>query len=152
METLNEFSAQFAESLFGSFPWMRPHARVKGFDGADAGVLVVEVTPAPIRPDCTLWVSTLADEVSVGFGMFHAHFGWPGPFDTNWEDPLDFIGDLVEDKILIEDWLKDGEWHGSSVLRLGTEPDLAKMGADTVVMIRSWSGRLDRTISYHGAA
>jgi hypothetical protein len=151
MDKLNEFSGQFAEALFESFPWMREHARVEVRDGAERGVLVVEVTPAPIRPDCTLWVSTDGDEITVGFGMFHTHFDWLSSAEPDRDDPIGFIRDLVDDKILIEDWTKGGEWSGSSTLGQGEEPDLTKMAADNVVTIRSWSGRFDRTISYQGA-
>ena len=79
--------------------------------------------------------------------MFHSHFNWPRPSaDASWEDPLVFLADLIEERTLIEDWTKGGSWSGSSTLGRASEPDLAGMGQDNLVHVRSWTGSLDRTI------
>ena len=150
---LNDFAGDFARALFEAFPWLRDHARLHEVEGVQPGSLLVEFDPPPPRKDCTFWISTDRDEITVGFGMFHSHFEWPrAEADDWWEDPLTFIRDLTEDRVLIEDWTKDGKWSGSSTLAADAEPDISKLTTDHVVLIRSWSGRLDRTISGAGGA
>lgn len=148
---LNDFASAFAQALFEAFPWLRDHARLHEVEGVQPGSLVVEFDPPPPRKDCTFWITTDQDEITVGFGMFHGHFAWPRPTaDDWWEDPLDFIRDLTEDRVLVEDWTKGGKWSGSSTLAADAEPDVSGLMPDHVVLIRSWSGRLDRTISGAG--
>jgi hypothetical protein len=145
---LNDFASAFAQALFEAFPWLRDHARLHEVEGVQPGSLLVEFDTPPPRKDCTFWITTDQGEITVGFGMFHAHFAWPRPAaDDWWEDPLDFIRDLTEDRLLVEDWTKGGKWSGSSTLAADAEPDLSGLMPDHVVLIRSWSGRLDRTIS-----
>ena len=53
--------------------------------------------------------------VILGFGVYHTHFEWPGPHDADcWVDPLAYLDDLIEGRILIEDRKKGGKWIGSS--------------------------------------
>ena len=81
--------------------------------------------------------------------MFHRHFEWPRPEgDDAWEDPVSFLTDLIEERTLIQDWKKAGEWSGSSTLERGTEPDTEDMSKDNTVHVRSWTGALDRVIKH----
>jgi hypothetical protein len=153
LAALNDFAAAFAQTLFEAFPWLREHARLHEVEGVQPGSLLVEFDPPPRRDDCTLWITTDQDEITIGFGMFHAHFAWPRPEgDDGWEDPLTFLRDLTDDRLLIEDWTKGGKWSGSSILAAGSEPDLSGLTPDHVILIRSWSGSFDRTISGSGGA
>ncbi len=61
-------------------------------------------------------------------------------------DPVEFILDLVEERVLIEDWTKNGKWSRSSILKRGEQPDKPQMDEDNKIYIRSWTGALDRTI------
>lgn len=112
MKDLNRFSRRFAEALLGAFPWLSGHSRV---DPDQEGCLLVEYSPLPLREACTMWISTENDEVTIGFGMFHSHFEWPVPDgDTSGRDPLQFLRELTQDTVLIEDWTRNGQWAGSS--------------------------------------
>lgn len=146
--SLNEFSASFAQVLFEAFPALEAFGTIDPHAEAVSGSLLVEFSPPPAREDCLFWVSTDCEEITVGFGLFHTHFAWPQPDDDPyWEHPIDFMRDLMNDRILVEDWLKDGAWAGSSTLKADQEPDLSGLEADQVVMIRSWSGTRDRIIA-----
>ncbi len=142
---LNQFSREVAVELFHQFPWLEQHAEVEGESANGNGLLVIKYSPLPIREHCELWIATENDEVTVGFGIFHMHFPWPKEEDDPyWEDPVDFLRGLFEDRILIEDWTKSGKWTGSTVLVDGASPDLSGMEAEHEVFIRSWSGKLDQ--------
>lgn len=142
MEGLDDYSRGFAEDLFGALPRLRESAKVE-----EHGTLLVELSPGRERLYCDFWLSTAGGEVTVGFGMFHAHFDWP-PFDSSTPglDPIAFVRSLIEDETLIEDWTLSGEWTGSSTLSSDEEPDLTNLEPDHVIYIRSWSGKRDRII------
>jgi len=147
IDGLSEYASGFAGRLFESFPWLEEHAKVDPHPETDAGSLLVEYSPEPIRELCQLRISTDRGEVTIGFGRFHSHFDWPRPDDDEWwEDPLAFLADLIEERTLIQDWTKGGKWSGSSTLERGAEPDLTDMGQDNLVHVRSWTGSWDRTI------
>jgi hypothetical protein len=137
---LDDFSRSFAVPLFAAVPDLREHAR------AENGVLLVELQPGRARPDCTFWISTDDEEITVGFGFFHMHFDWPVRNPSAESDPIRFIQTVMSDEALIEDWTLNGKWSGSQVLAVGEEPDTSGLEAGHVVYIRSWSGARDRTI------
>jgi len=148
MDKLNRFSDDVARALFEALPWMRVHARVEAREGGEGGVLMIQLSPPPVREHCDFWMSTENDEVTVGFGMFHTHFEWPAPVDNPfWESPVKFICELVADRILIEDWSRRGEWSRSSILHQEERPNLSSMQPEDVVTIRSWSGAHDERFS-----
>lgn len=137
---LDAFAQSFAAALFAAAPELRAHAR------AQDGALEIGLAPGPARTDAGFWISTVDQEVTVGFGMFHMHFDWP-PRDDVWpSDPVAVVRSLMADETLVEDWTLDGTWSGSSILAAHEEPDLTGMRPGHVVYVRSWSGARDRTI------
>ena len=139
MNGLDAFASSFAVPLLAAVPELREHARV------EKGALRIELQPGPARADSRFWISTLGDEVTVAFGMFHAHFDWP--VEGEWpDDPIEFIKSIMSDETLIEDWTLDGKWCRSGTLAADEEPDLSEMQAGHVIHVRSWSGLRDRTI------
>ncbi len=141
LDVLDDFSRSFADRLFSAAPALRDHAR------SENGLLQIDLEPGrPDRPDCAFWIRTDAEEITVGFGMFHTHFDWPVRDADAESDPIGFIRSLMADETLVEDWTLDGEWSGSSTLAANEEPDLREMVPGHVVYIRSWSGHRDRTI------
>ncbi len=136
---LDDFSRSFADALFAAVLSVRGYARSQN------GRLLIDMKPGAERQDCEFWVSTAGEEITIGFGMFHAHFDWPA-LDLSLEsDPIKFVQSVISDATLIEDWALDGEWSGSSILGAAEEPDLTDMKPGHVVHIRSWSGDRDRT-------
>lgn len=147
-EHLDDYSAAFAAELFRVFPWMKDHVRRVRLGQARTTSLEVEYSPCPDREGCLFWISTAGGEVTVGFGTFHTHFDWPRfESDEHWEDPLTFIDDLIEERLLVEDRSEVGQWSGSGVLRFNEEPDLSGAPKNCIVTIRSWTGQHDRTIA-----
>lgn len=72
---LNEFAVDFTRALFAQFPWMREYARVDDNPQVQQGTLLVEFSPSPLCEDCLFWISTIYDEVTIGFGRYyHDHF------------------------------------------------------------------------------
>ena len=147
MKGLSDFSLSFFRELIRRIPWLESRSVIDPHPEVDEGSLLIDFSPPPIREHSQFWVSTNEGEVTVGFGMFHMHFEWPCPSDQEfWEDPVDFILDLVEERVLIEDWTKNGKWSGSSILKRGEQPDTSEMDEDNKIHIRSWTGVFDRTI------
>ena len=134
---LNEFSARFAEVLFAAFPTLRGHARECSIEDHDSGSLLVEFSPPPVRPDCRFYVCTTNQEVTVGFDRMHTHMQWPA------QDAIEFIRDLMAEKIVVAVRMTSGRWAGSTTLREGESPDVSNLSPDDVVYLRSWSGSKD---------
>lgn len=148
MNTLDPLSEAFAEALFAEFPWMRGHSGPPE-DSALAGTLWVLYSPPPAREDTAFSISTADGEITIGFSAFHTHFSWPPEGE---DDALEFIRDLIAERILIEAWFKAGRWTGSGTLQPGESPNLRAMEDDHQVWVRSWSGRHDRTYRGRGGA
>lgn len=140
LEGLHDLSRSFAKALFAALPKLREHAR------ANEGVLRIELEPAPARPTCGFWISTDDNEVTVGFGEYHAHFEWPPTSGHVLDDPIEFARSILSDEFVVVDWTRDGDWKRSRVSRAGEEPDLADLRPGDVVHVRSWSGAHDREI------
>jgi hypothetical protein len=107
-----------------------------------------------------LWVSTADEELSVGFHTHHNHF-------TDYENRLNpdrikegiqHAADIVEERVGVVSWYRDGDFAGSQSLELphpgplpglleglGAHAELAGVFSDCDrATLRSWSGRFDR--------
>ena len=152
IDKLNPFSRSFFVELSRLFPDLASKAVNDDNEKVTPGSLLVEFTPNASRPDSVFYISTDNEEVTVGFDRYHGHFEWPAEY-SDWQmNPFTFIDVLLQDRILVEVWEKAGKWTGSSVLEAKEEPDLSGMEKDHVVILRSWSGRLDRVYTYSSTA
>ena len=138
LEHLNEYSVDFARALFAEHPWLQAHARI-----VEENALSIEFCPPHVPKECPLWISTEDEEVSIGFGCWHAHHEWPVEGEDS-DAPLEFLRDLFADRIFIVDGKRNGEWVGGTTCSPGEEPDLYFMPEGTEVRVRSWSGEHDR--------
>jgi hypothetical protein len=152
IDKLNPFSRSFFVELSRSCPDLASKAVNDDNEKALTGSLLVEFTPDASRPESIFYISTDNEEVTVGCDRYHSHFEWPSEY-SDWQmNPLTFIDALLNDRILIKVREKAGNWAGSSVLEANEEPDLSGMEKDHVVILRSWSGCLDRVYTYSSTA
>jgi hypothetical protein len=148
LDKLNPFSRSVFDELSKSFPDLASKAVNDDNEKVATGSLLIEFSPDASRPDSVFWISTDNEEVTIGFDQYHSHFDWPAEY-SDWQmNPLTFIDALLHDRILVEVWKKAGQWTGSSVLEANGEPDISGMEKDHVVILRSWSGGLDRVYTY----
>jgi hypothetical protein len=148
LDKLNPFSRSFFAELSKLFTDLASKAVNDDNEKVLPGSLLVEFTPDASRPESIFHISTNNEEVTVGFDWYHSHFEWPSDH-SDWQmNPLTFIHALLHDRILVEVRKEAGEWAGSTVLETDEKPDLSGMEKDHVVILRSWSGRLDRVYTY----
>jgi hypothetical protein len=144
----------FTTALFERFPEFRRHASMVRAHGAEKWSLVVTV-PAPTgdpKAGLTVWVD-VGKEPSVEFGNWHTH-------ESLWSDAsenaplhteiLDLIEGIMQDRyVLFEDvgGPSDGD---ATIIDLSSEDALLDKVTSNYsprrARLRSWSGRLDRTI------
>lgn len=148
---LNTLARAFHQALVEAFPDIAARAIVDRGEGVERGSLLVRYAPDRARPECMLLITTDRGEVTVGFGMYHSHFAWPN--DEPEEPalhPLAFLAALVNDRLVVEAWIKDGRWVGSRTSAPGETPDPAELAGHDLVTHRSWSGKLDREFTPAG--
>ena len=126
-------SSVSSDALFAVFPEWRALART---DVGEEGIefMVVEITP-PLAANVEhgLVIDTSNAEVTVGFDCYHSHFDdWLGDganFGTT--AAIEFIKQIIYEKIAVVSWWNGDEWRGSAQLEVGGSlhaPDWATPG------------------------
>ena len=133
------------ELLFAEFPaWRSLAKREVDTDGSE--YTVVEIPPpAEANVEHGLVIDTSNDEVTVGFDAYHSHFNdWVGDgnqFGT--QAAIEFIRQVVEEKVAVISWWYGDQWRGSAQLEAGApvEPP-SWVGAEAYnrFRVRSWNG------------
>jgi hypothetical protein len=134
------------EALLEVFPeWRAVASREVDEWGSEYVVVYVEAPPeADVQRG--LRIDTADDEVTVAFDFYHEHFddwaGQSGPGET--QSALQFVQQIVEERVAVVSWWRDDQWAGSSVTEAGVPPEPPESRTWTVppnrVRVRSWSG------------
>jgi hypothetical protein len=157
---LDAYSRVAVPLILSRFPEWEPFATLSPRpDGAGSVVDFNVPCPSPAA-EAGLWVSTADEELSVGFHTHHSHF-------TDYESRLNpeqvaaglqHAADIVEERVGVVSWYRDGGFAGSRTVELpypgplpglldglGASPAAARIFADCdFATLRSWFGRFDR--------
>ena len=149
---LNKFSRQIADALFKRFPDWRHYARVDKNETRDeGGILYVEI---PVPPESNLnrplYILTANEEVVVGFDSDHNHFedfGESGNNDSAIQEVLDFIVDILEERVVAVSWWAGSSLRGATMIQSSSKPEPSEhIHSFDRVRIRSWNGAFDQDI------
>jgi hypothetical protein len=147
---LSERSLAFATALLERFPWLREHARLERSGGSPLWSLVI-VARAPSGDERSTVCVTDEDGAvqHVHFGRWHWHVR-----DGTWDwmpqagTPFDFLTGVFTDRYVTSERLGAAKRAHDNVLDLADEnalrAELAAIGPNGRVRLRSWSGALDR--------
>ena len=149
---LNQFSRQIADALFKRFPDWRQYACVEKNEKEEGGILYVEIPAPPLsnlnRP---LYILTANEEVVVGFDSDHNHFEdliESGGSDSSIREVLDFIVDILEERLVAVSWWAGSSLRGATMIPSGSKPEPSEhIHSFDRVRIRSWKGTYDRDVS-----
>jgi hypothetical protein len=150
---LNEFSREIANKLFERFPDWRHYARVDKNETRDeGGILYVEI---PVRPESNLngplYILTANEEVVVGFDVDHNYFenfGESRNNDSAIQKVLDFIVDILEERVVAVSWWAGSALRGATMIPYSSKPEPSEhIHSFDRVRIRSWKGTYDRDIN-----
>lgn len=148
---MNEFSIDAAEELFAAFPEWKKLARSESAeDGTE--YLVIEVpSPPEAQVEHGLLINTANSEITVGFDCYHSHFDqWVGDGENfGTQAALEFIKQIVSERVAVVSWWHDNEWCGSAQSEAGSFPEAptwAKQSSFNRVRVRSWKGSLNADI------
>lgn len=139
LDQLNAYSRKFASLLFERFPEWR---LLTVFDGETKSMLV-EIK-SPIDENRKLRIYTDEDEITLEYDLWHMHLGWPDvPLEVTILELFEQIDDLLEERAVIEIWMKGKEWKGSQLIEENhTKYSFHSIDADRIYW-RSWLGTFD---------
>jgi hypothetical protein len=149
-----------SDLVFGRFPEWGRFATISRRPDGKGCVVDFNVACPSQRVDYGLWVSTAADELTIGFDTYHCHF-------TDYENPLNqeqitaglqFAANIIDERVGVVSWYQADKFVGSRLVELPYAPSLPRLlnnlggtaelvgiGADCDrVTLRSWFGRFDR--------
>jgi len=150
LELLNDHSRQFAHRIFRQWPEWIKHARFDPYEDFEKEALLIEV-PRPCDGSRNgLYITTSEWEISIGFGEnFHTRFGVSGePISQDfYDEALGFLGDFVDEKIVVATAYQEKEWLGAWKIDLRNESlDEVEVDEGVTLKIRSWLGTHDRNL------
>jgi hypothetical protein len=111
---LTPYSSQSLAVLLSLLPDLEPHVRIEGKH------FEVKVTsPAGWE----LWVCSPNEEITVGFAVYHTHFGWhQGDPKDDAADGADFIRALCSGELVLAMWFTGAEYAGSRPIAATQNP------------------------------
>jgi hypothetical protein len=148
---MDTFSLILNEQLFATFPEWRALARKeRAEDGSSCLVVSVPPAGAEVRHHGLL-VCSSDEEVTVSFDFYHAHFYAMTGDDGHLGAPaaLEFITQILSERVSVVSWWFDEEWRGSAQLEAGATPQppwWLVSGSFNRVRVRSWRGSFNANL------
>jgi hypothetical protein len=144
-------TAPAVEELFAEYPHWRALARTEIAEDGSSFAVVEVAPPAAANVEHGLVIDTAREEITVGFDCYHTHFDeWVGDgqhFGT--EAALEFIRQVVSERISVVSWWFNDQWRGSGQLEAGATPEPPSWaGAESYnrIRVRSWNGTFNADI------
>jgi hypothetical protein len=143
---MDAFSERFANAVQQRLPLLLPHFQTAP-DGAS-----IQLRLAAPSGNGELSLTTVGEEVTVGFGPWHGHFeeidywGDESPRGEPFERVLVLLADFLRDLVVIQVWTKDGLYTGSRPWPWHWWYSSEACSADCLgdhYSLLSWSGRGD---------
>ncbi|MDO8458456.1 MAG: hypothetical protein Q7T07_16250 [Burkholderiaceae bacterium] len=137
--------------VLDAFPEWRSLVREEqADDGSSFEVLEVQA-PVGANVKHGLLMDTAGDEITISFDAYHSHFDEWGSDGTHFGTmaALEFIKQLVSERVAVLSWWKGEQWCGSAQLEAGQTPEIPSWaGAPTItrIRVRSWKGTLNADV------
>ena len=166
---MNAFSRNFSDVLFLRFSHFTQYLEIKAYNENLYNMCLTEtesmrlafpelqdILPVPIKPEGGyfilniphkedfLSITTVDDEITVGFSWYHIHFSSRETLAELYDDSIEFIHDLVNEKVIIFSEVKNNKDSCCGYIR----PDeidefknrLANENID-YIKLKSWNGK-----------
>lgn len=146
-ELLDDYSKGFASRLFIEFPQYQKYTQVKKDDDhCHESYLYIEI-PCPSNTDSQLWISTEDNEITVGFGGYHTHFGYNDDREEDYEEAINFIKEIINEKLIIIVARKDEIESFSTYIKCNEISTVIKKGDNIEsIVLKSWNGTYNKEI------
>jgi len=147
LDRLNPYSHRVACALLARLPQLADYATPDNSPGAPEGSLLIRMDQPVKSSEPGLYVATDVEEITVGFRACYVHFMdyEHAGTDDHIDRAITYIHDLLEDRIVIKKWFRQGILCGSSLDAPTVLPPPSRSGITTVQMI-SWSGTNDKVV------
>ncbi|HEX2592667.1 MAG TPA: hypothetical protein VHL34_14290 [Rhizomicrobium sp.] len=106
--------------------------------------------PQESRAAHPLHIDTENGEITIGFDFYHAHWEWPSSDDHR--NPVRYLSDLLDEKIVVASFWRGDEWKGSTMVDAGVTDIPAVSAAAELLRLRSWRGTFSSDLALSGAA
>ncbi len=140
IEALDEFSILMLKLLLKAYPQWDNLIQVDD-DYKEAFYINI---PSPQSSKLTLGISTVNEELTVGYGNYHSHFGWSDvPDEESFRLAKEMIDEIINDKILVAEFYENGEFYQSEVIETEELDAYLSLGHDVRVIgwNESYAGR-----------
>lgn len=143
-ENLTEFSKNVSNQFFEYFPQLKEFTIVP--EENDEGAFSIKIIPPFNVVEHPLSIDTFGEEVTVAFDAYHAHFN-EFKEECEYGDAFTFIKNIVSEQFVVVSFWRNDQWCGSSLLESCNFPSgNESYPYANLIKIRSWSGKLDKTI------
>ena len=135
-------------AFFSAFPHLRANAREERTDDGQSFTVIEVGAPLEANVEHGLVVDFSNGEVTVGFDCYHSHFeSFYGGEDDAPTAAVQFVSQLLEERIAVVSWWRDDSWHGSAQVEVGDElrvPSWVSSESYNRIRVRSWRGTFNR--------
>jgi hypothetical protein len=141
---LTEFSKKVSNQFFECLPQLKEFATAP--EENDEGAFSIKIIPPFSVVEYPLSIDTYGEEVTVAFDAYHAHFN-EFKEESEYGDALSFIKNIISEQFAVVSFWHNEQWCGSSLLEICNLPsNNENYPYANLIKIRSWSGKLDKTI------
>jgi len=140
IETLDEFSTLMLELVLIAYPQWENLIRIDD-DYKEAFYINI---PSSQSSKLTIGISTIHEELTVGYGNYHSHFGWSDvPDEEAFRLAKEMIDEIINDKVLVAEFYENGEFYQSEIIETEELDTYLSLGRDVKVIgwNESYAGR-----------
>ncbi len=152
IESLNPYSRRVYDAFITAMPQLGDFAHLDNSPGAPEGTLLIRVPQTMNTQEPGLYISTDVQDITVGFRACYVHFMDYEHTGTgeHIDRAIAYTRDVMEDRIVIKKWYRQGILCGSSLDAPTVLPSPSRAGITTVEMI-SWTGTQDKVVTIPAA-
>ncbi|OUS27659.1 hypothetical protein A9Q99_14575 [Gammaproteobacteria bacterium 45_16_T64] len=131
IETLDEFSTLMLGLFLKAYPqWESLIRTCDDYKGA-----FYIIVPSSQSSKLTLDISTIHEELTVGYGNYHSHFGWSDvPDEEAFRLAKKMIDEIINNEVLVAEFYENGELYQSEIIESEELETYLSLGRDVKVI------------------
>lgn len=144
---LDDYSKGFLDKILIKIPEYKQYVKFKKYSDERNELYAYIDIPCPSDAESNLWISTHADEITVGFNYFHCHFGYRDSHEEDYDEAIKMINEIINEGIINITGMRKGNLAFSCFIK---PEEIAFMEIDydnyDAISIKSWRGTFNEII------